>query len=150
VPLPWYGELMSDRRYTQSDPIGLEGGINTYAYVGGNPISYVDPDGLRGLMPQGTIYRGTGDINGQIWVGNQMRNGAIQTFSSRQQNANAAWGPGVRSVCLVSTTRVPQTPNQCSASNPTGASSSPTSGPVMSAPGQSGGTCLQWGLTVGP
>jgi RHS repeat-associated protein len=33
-------------RFISEDPIGFEGGLNLYAYAGGNPVMFVDPSGF--------------------------------------------------------------------------------------------------------
>ncbi len=45
-------------RYIQSDPIGLEGGLNTYEYVGGNPNTRYDPDGRAWVQVGGSLIGG--------------------------------------------------------------------------------------------
>jgi RHS repeat-associated protein len=78
-------------RYAQSDPIGLNGGFNTFLYAEGDALALIDPYGLQGFKPPPRFARPGGGNARQRAI----HNSAQMRQISRNSHSTPIYSRGV-------------------------------------------------------
>jgi RHS repeat-associated protein len=94
------------QRWLNRDPIGEQGGVNLYGYVGNDPINFIDPLGLSSIQAQVLVAIAKGDL---VALESLLATGMLSPVAAArvQEAINRLNSPAVQSgldkVCKVAT-----------------------------------------------